>query len=102
MSGLVVHPYAKGIICLWFDQGIKKRDSPILLITFDSEIYTWIYTVGMIVEKLFIDLLLDDPSVIHKPIPIPDLSASPSKCYMHRLATIGLTSDLIAAPSTCS
>ena len=65
MGGLVVHPYAKGIICLWFDQGIKKRDSPILLISFDSELYAWIYTVDMIQEKLCIGLLLDDPRVIH-------------------------------------
>ena len=27
-----VHLYAEGIVCLWFDQGIKKRDSPILQI----------------------------------------------------------------------
>ena len=31
-----------------------------------------------------------------------DLRASPSKCSMYRLATIGLTGDPIAAPSTCS
>ena len=70
MSGLVVHPYGKEIVCLWFDPGIKKRDSPILLITFNSELYAWIYTVDMIQEKLFMDLLLDDPSVIHKPVPV--------------------------------
>ena len=61
----------------------------------------------MIQEKLLVGLLLNDPSVIHKPIPIPggckaDLSASPSKCSMYRLATMGLTSDPIAVPSTCS
>ena len=52
-------------------------------------------------------LLVDDPCVIHKPIPKPrgweaDLSASLSKCSMYRLATIGLTGDPIAAPSTCT
>ena len=31
-----------------------------------------------------------------------DLSASLSKCSMHKFATIGLTGDPIAAPSTCS
>ena len=71
MGGFVVHPYAKGIVHLWFDQGIQKRDSPILQITFDCELYAWIYTVDMIQEKFLMGLLLDDPSVIHKPIPKP-------------------------------
>ena len=71
MGGLAVHPYTKGIVCLWFDQGIKKWDSPILLITFDSELYAWISTVDMIQDKLFMGLLLNHPSVIHKPVPIP-------------------------------
>ena len=71
MGGFAVHPYTKGIVSLWFDQGIKKRDSPILLITFNSELYAWICTVDMIQEKLFMGLLLDDPRVIHKPVPIP-------------------------------
>ena len=98
MGRFAVHPYTEGIVCLWFDQGIKKRDSPILLITFDCELYTWIYAVDVIQEKLLMDLLLHDPSVIHKPIPIPggyevDLSTSPSKCSLYRLATMGLTSD---------
>ena len=45
MSRLAVHPYAKGIVCLWFDRGIKKRDSPILMIAFNSELYIWIYVL---------------------------------------------------------
>ena len=48
MGWFAIHLYAKGTVCLGFDQGIKKRDSPILLITFDSELYTWIYTVYII------------------------------------------------------
>ena len=71
LGRFVVHFYAKGVVCLRFDQGIKKRDSPILLITFDSELYCWIYTVNMIQKKLLMDLLLDYPSVIHKPVLIP-------------------------------
>ena len=98
MSWFVKNLYAKGIVCLWFDQGIKKRDSPILLTTFKSELYTFIYTVYMLQKKLLMSLLLDDPSVIHKPILKPggwqaDLRASPSKCSIYRLAIIGLTSD---------
>ena len=107
MSGFVIHFYVKGVVCLGFDQGIKKRDSPILLITFKSELYSWINTVNMIQKKFLMGLLLDDPCVIHKPIPKPrgweaDLSASLSECFMYRLATIGLNSDPIAASSTCS
>ena len=71
MSWFAIHLYAKGIVCLSFDQGIKKRDSPILLITFNSELHTLIYTVYMILKKLLMSLLLDDPSVIQKPVPKP-------------------------------
>ena len=60
-----------GVVCLWFDQGVKKRDSPFLLITFDSELYCWIYTVNLVQKKLLMGLLLDDPCAIHKPEPIP-------------------------------
>ena len=61
----------------------------------------------MIQKILLMSLLLDDLSVIHKPIPKPggweeDLRAFPSKCTMYRLATIRLTGDPIAASSTCS
>ena len=69
MGRFAIHLYDKGIVCLWMDQGIKKRDSPILLITFDCELYTWISTVYMIQKKFPIGLLLDDPSVIHKSVP---------------------------------
>ena len=71
LGWFVIHFYAKGIVCLWFDQGIKKRDSPILLITFKHEFYTWMYTVYMIQKKSLMSQLLDNPSVIHKPIPKP-------------------------------
>ena len=66
MGKCAVHFYAKGVVCLRFDEGIKKRDSPILLITFDNEMYCWIYTANMIQKKLLIGLLVDDLSVIHK------------------------------------
>ena len=69
MGWFAIHLYVKGIVCLRFDQATKKRDSPILLIAFNSELYTWIYTVYMIEKKLLMNLLLHDPSVIHKPIP---------------------------------
>ena len=98
MGRFVVHPYTEGIVCLWFDQGFKKRDNPILLITFNGELYSWIYAVDVIQENLLMGLLLNDPCVIHKPVQLPgeaDLSVSPSKCSMYRLATMGLTGDTI-------
>ena len=71
MGWFTIHLYGKGIVCLWFDPGIKKMDSPILLITFTYELYTWIYAVYMIQKQLLMSLLLDYPNVIHKPIPKP-------------------------------
>ena len=68
MGGYAIHLYAKGIVHLWFDQGIQERDSPIFLITFNCELYTWINTIYMIQKKFFMSLLLGDPSVIHKPV----------------------------------
>ena len=71
MGMFAIHLYAKGTVCLWLDQGIKERDSPILLISFDHELYTWINTVYVIQKKFLMSLLLNDPSVIHKPVPLP-------------------------------
>ena len=105
MGWFAVHFYAKGVVCLRFDQGIKIRDSPILLITFNSELYSWIYTVYMIQKKLLLGLLFEDPSVINKPVPKPWGKGRPecfSKCSIYRFATIQLTGDPIATPSACS
>ena len=71
MGWFAIHLYTKGIIYLWCDHGIKKKYSPILLITFNHKLYTWINTVYMIQKKFLMSLLLDDPSVIHTPIPKP-------------------------------
>ena len=49
----------------------RKGDGPILLITFDTELYSWIYTVYMIQKKLLVGLLLDNPCIIQKPVPKP-------------------------------
>ena len=58
-------------------------------------------------EILSSGLFLNDPGVIHKPIPYPggfaaDFNAFPSKYSMYRLATMGLMGDPTATPSTCS
>ena len=90
MGWFVIHPYAKGIVCLRFDQGVKKRDSPILLITFDSELYSWMYAVYMIQKKLLVGLLLDDPSVIHKPVPKPWGVRGRSECFSRNAPYTGV------------
>ena len=71
MCGLAIHFYSKGTVCHGFDQDIKKRDSLIFLITFNSELHSWINTTDVIQKQFFVGLLLDDPCVIHKPIPKP-------------------------------
>ena len=61
--------------------------------------------VYVLKEALFIDLLVDDKGVIY--IPAPELGgvgavlrAFCSKYSMYRLATMGLTGEPMAAPST--
>ena len=88
-------------------KGIKEGDSPIALSTFHCKLDYLINAVNVIQECLFMGLWLDDPCVIHKPVPylgglIADARAFLSKYSMYRLATMGLTSEPIAAPSTCS
>ena len=63
MDGFVVNCNGKGMVCLGFGQGIQERNSPIFLVTFDCELYCWIYTVDMFQTYLFIGLLLNDKSV---------------------------------------
>ena len=59
----------------------QEKGSPILLITFNSELYAWFYTVDMIQEKLFMGLLLNDKSAIHKPVPIPGGARGRPECF---------------------
>ena len=107
MCRFTVHFYTKGVVCLRFDQGINKKGiAPFSwlpsTVNFIAGLYCWYDP-----EKLLMGLSLNDPSVIHKPYQSlggleADLRASLSKCSMYWLATMGLTSDPIAAPSTCS
>ena len=48
MSGLLVHCNIKRIVCFTLDQCIKKCDSPIILIAFESKLYCRIYAVYVI------------------------------------------------------
>ena len=107
MEGCTVDCNREGMVCLGCDQGIQEGNSTIVLVTFDGKLYCWINAVDMIQKYLFIGLLVKDTGVIHIPEPIPrgvgaDHSASPSKCSIYKLATIGHTGETIGAPSTCS
>ena len=106
MGGLAVNCNREGMVCLGCDQGTEEGNSTIVLVTLNIELYCWISAVNMIQEYLFIGLLLNDTSAIHIPEPISrgvgaDCIASPSKYSIYKLATIGLTREPIAAPSTC-
>ena len=71
MDVFSIHRNRKEIICLRLDQGIMEWDDTILLIIFFCKLYCWIYIIYMIQEQLFLGILLDEKSVIHKPIPMP-------------------------------
>ena len=71
MAGLVVDCNREEMVCLGCDQGIQEGNSTIVLVTFNSKLYCWINAIDMVQKYLFIGLLLNDPSVIHIPEPIP-------------------------------
>ena len=107
MCGFPVYSYGQRTINLWFDNSIQEGDGPILLIVLYCKPYGRVNTVDIFKEALFVGFLVDDKSVIHIPVPEPvgwgaDLKAFCSKYSMYRLATMGLTREPMAAPSTCS
>ena len=71
MDGFAVNCNGKGMVCLGFSQGMQERNSPNFQVTFDCELYWWIYNVDMVHKYLFIGLLLNDKNVIHIPEPMP-------------------------------
>ena len=85
----------------------KKGMEPFLLVVLYCKPYGRVNTVYVLKEALFVGLLVDDKGVIH--IPAPELGgwgavlrAFCSKYSMYKLATMGLTGEPMAAPSTCS
>ena len=107
MCGLPVYSYGQRTIILWFNNSIQKGDGTILLVVLYCKPYGRVNTVDVLKEGLFVGFLVDDKGVIYKPAPEPGgwgavLSAFCSKYSMYRLATMGLTVEHMAAPSTCS
>ena len=84
----------------------RKGMAPSCLFFFHSKLDGWVHIVDMFQKVLFMFFLLDDKGVIHMSQPKSGgggcSEAVPSKCSMYRLATIGLTRDPMATPSTCS
>ena len=106
VCGFPVNSDRKCAISLRFDNGVQERDGATLLVL-HCKLYSRVNTVDVLKEALFFDFLVDDKGVIYKPAPEPGgfgavLRAFCSKYSMYRLATIGLTGEPMAAPSTCS
>ena len=107
MCGFPVYSYGQRTINLWFNNSVQEGDGAILLVVLYCKPYGRVNTVYVLQETLFIDFLVDDKGVIH--IPAPELGglgavlrAFCSKYSMYKLATMGLTGEPMAAPSTCS
>ena len=106
MCGFPVYSYGQRTINLWFNNSIQEGDGAILLIVLYFKPYVRVNT-AVLKEALFIGFLVDDKGVIYIPAPEPGgwgavLRAFCSKYSMYRLATMGLTCEPMAAPSTCS
>ena len=71
MSGFPVHSDRQCTISLWFNNGVQERDGPILLVVLHCKLYGKVNTICVLKEALFIDLLVDDKSVICIPAPEP-------------------------------
>ena len=69
MSGFPVHSDGQCTISLWFNNGVQEGDGPFLLVVFHCKLYDRVNTVYVLKEALFVDLLVDEKSVIHKPAP---------------------------------
>ena len=107
MCGFPVYSYGQRTINLWFNNSIQEGDGAILLVVLYCKPYGRVNTVDVLKEALFISFLVDDKGVIYIPAPEPGgwgavLRAFCSKYSMYRLATMGLTGEPMAAPSTCS
>ena len=67
MSGFPVHSNGQTTINLWFYNGIQEGDRTILLIVFHCKLYGRVNTIDVLKEVIFVNFLVDDKGVIHKP-----------------------------------
>ena len=71
MGRFPVHSNGQTTIFLWLYNGVQEGDGTILLIVLHCKFYGRVNTVNVLEEVLFIDFLVDDKGVIHKPVPEP-------------------------------
>ena len=106
MCGFPVYSYGQRTISLWFYNSVQEGDRPILLVVLYCKPYGRVNTVDVLKEALFVGFLVDDKGVIYIPTPEPGvgavLRAFCSRYSMYKVATMGLTGEPMAAPSTCS
>ena len=107
MCGFPVYSYGQRTISLWFNNSVQEGDGAILLVVLYCKLYSRVNTVYVLKEALFVGFLVDGKGVIYIPAPEPRgvgavLRAFCSKYSMYKLATMGLTREPMAAPSTCS
>ena len=71
VCGFPVYSVRECVISLKFDNGIQEGDGTILLVVLHCKLYSRVNTVDVLKEALFVDFLVDDNGVIHKPTPEP-------------------------------
>ena len=71
MSGFPIHSCGQCAIGLWFDNVVQEGDGPILLVVLHYKLYGRVNTIYVLKDTLFVDFLVDDKDVIHKPVPEP-------------------------------
>ena len=71
MCGFPVHSDGQCAISLWLKNGVQEWDGPILLVVLHCKPYSRVNSADVLKEALFVDFLVDDKGVIHKPAPEP-------------------------------
>ena len=71
MSWLPVHSDGSATNFLWLYNGVQEGDRANILIVLHCKFYGRVNTVCVLKEALFIDFLVDNKGVIHKPAPEP-------------------------------
>ena len=68
---LRIAAHSLGPIFLWLYNGVQEGNGTILLVVLHCKFYGRVNTVNMLEQDLFIDFLVDNKGVIHKPAPEP-------------------------------
>ena len=71
MCGFPVNSDGQCAISLWFDNGVQEEDGPIIFVVLHCKPYGRLNTVNVLKEAMFVNFLVDDKGVIHKPASEP-------------------------------